>query len=111
VMLFSTQKRYACIFFASRYSWPHERILPTQADSLRLLHRHWSRRNIVSLQSNKITTRKNPMKSTGWAMQKSASDGYAWARPPLPVTCTWLRHKIGKLNLYTSGCGCTVAAP
>jgi len=111
VMLFSTQKRYACIFFASRYSWPHERILLTQADSLRLLHRRWSRRNIVSLQSNKITIRKNPMKSTGSAMQKSAADGYAWATAPLPVTCTWVRHKIGDFNLYTSGGGCTAAAP
>ena len=89
----------------------HERILPTQADSLRLLRRLSARRNIVSLQSNKITIRKNLMKSTGLAMQKSAADGYAWATAPLPVTCTWVRHKIGDFNLYTSGGGCTVAAP
>jgi len=83
VMLFSTQKSIACIFFASRYSWRHERILPTQADSLRLLHRRWSRRNIISLQSNKITIPKKPNEINGFSHAKICGRRVRMGQAPL----------------------------
>jgi len=90
---FCAQILHASTFSASPYTRARETILRVRSrDAIKLLVRVQGRNNVTPPRNN-ITIAKNPRKSRACACMY---DGYAWATPPVPVTCIRLRHEIWK---------------